>query len=70
MAVVCSLKLGEESKGLIANPKTFSTGSVGFYGVEKLTFGGVRYQVNVQLVKIGSKPDGLAQTVARTKAKK
>ena len=39
------------------NEKTFKTGSKGHYGAGKLTDkSGKRFQVNVQLVEIGSKP--------------
>lgn len=40
---------------LTANEKTFTTGSRGFHGQGKLEIGGKRYQVQVQLVEIGSK---------------
>ncbi len=36
--------------------KDFKTGSKGYYGQGKLEAGGKRYQVNIQLVEIGSKP--------------
>jgi len=45
-------KLGEVS----LNEKTFSTGSRGYYASAKLEVRGKRYQVNFQLVEIGSKP--------------
>jgi hypothetical protein len=35
--------------------KEFKTGSRGFYGMAKLELGGKRYQVQIQLVEIGSK---------------
>jgi hypothetical protein len=38
------------------NPHEFSTGSRGFRGNQKVKVNGRRYQVNVQLVEIGSKP--------------
>ena len=38
-------------------PKTFSTGSKGYFGQGKVEgANGKRYQVQVQLVEIGSKP--------------
>ena len=41
---------------LAAIPKIFKTGSRGFYGHGKIVdLKGKRYQVNVQLVEIGSK---------------
>ena len=41
---------------LVAAPKNFKTGSRGFYGNGKIAIGEKRYQVQVQLVEIGSKP--------------
>jgi hypothetical protein len=41
---------------LLALEKQFKTGSRGFYGMDKITIGEKRYQVQVQLVEIGSKP--------------
>jgi len=37
-------------------PKTFRTGSRGYYGQTKVIMDGKRYQAAVQLVEIGSKP--------------
>lgn len=39
-------------------PKDFKTGSRGFYANQKCEIDGKRYQVQVQLVEIGSKPKG------------
>ena len=36
-------------------PKQFSTGSLGYYATQKVEIGGKRYQVQIQLVEIGSK---------------
>ncbi len=41
---------------LAAAEKIFKTGSRGFFGVGKIQIGEKRYQVQVQLVEIGSKP--------------
>ena len=41
---------------MTADPKEFKTGSRGFYGMGKIAIGEKRYQVQVQLVEIGSKP--------------
>ena len=41
---------------LAAMEKVFSTGSRGFFGTGKIQIGEKRYQVQVQLVEIGSKP--------------
>jgi hypothetical protein len=43
--------------GLLAvEEKEFKTGSRGFFGMGKIKIGEKRYQVQVQLVEIGSKP--------------
>ena len=39
-----------------APEKLFKTGSRGFFGMGKIQIGEKRYQVQVQLVEIGSKP--------------
>lgn len=45
--------------GEIAAPaKVFKTGSKGYYGMGKIQIGDKRYQVQIQLVEIGSKPKG------------
>ena len=41
---------------LPAPEKVFKTGSRGFFGMGKIQIGEKRYQVQVQLVEIGSKP--------------
>jgi hypothetical protein len=41
-----------------AAEKLFKTGSKGFYGMGKIQIGEKRYQVQIQLVEIGSKPKG------------
>jgi len=41
---------------LTAVEKVFKTGSRGFFGMGKIQIGEKRYQVQVQLVEIGSKP--------------
>ena len=46
---------GQEVATLLANAKQFKTGSRGLFGQGKLEIDGVRYQVQVQLVEIGSK---------------
>lgn len=38
-------------------PKDFKTGSRGFYANGKLEIEGRRYQTQIQLVEIGSKPE-------------
>jgi hypothetical protein len=41
---------------MLAEPKEFKTGSKGYYANGKVAIGEKRYQVQVQLVEIGSKP--------------
>ncbi len=41
---------------LVAEAKNFKTGSRGFFGMGKIAIEEKRYQVQVQLVEIGSKP--------------
>ena len=41
---------------LTAAEKLFKTGSRGFFGMTKIQIGEKRYQVQVQIVEIGSKP--------------
>ena len=40
---------------LSIDPKNFRTGSRGYYANQKLEIDGKRYQVQIQLVEIGSK---------------
>jgi len=40
---------------LSVTPKEFRTGSKGFYANQKAEIGGKRYQIQVQMVEIGSK---------------
>jgi hypothetical protein len=48
---------GTQVGSLIATEKVFKTGSRGFFGIGKIAIGERRYQVQVQLVEIGSKPN-------------
>ena len=41
---------------LTAEQKFFKTGSRGFFGMAKIQIGEKRYQVQLQMVEIGSKP--------------
>jgi hypothetical protein len=47
---------GELISILSLPPKEFKTGSKGFYANSKVEIDGKRYQVQVQVVEIGSKP--------------
>ena len=54
-----SIEIKENEKvvgTLAATEKLFKTGSRGFFGMDKILIGEKRYQVQVQLVEIGSKP--------------
>ncbi len=53
---MATVQLHGEKQNFILNKKDFKTGSRGFYGVGKMVAGGKKYQVNVQVVEIGSKP--------------
>ena len=51
------IKENEKMVGILtATEKQFKTGSKGYFGVGKIQIGEKRYQVQVQLVEIGSKP--------------
>jgi hypothetical protein len=51
------IKQDNQQVGLVmAEEKVFKTGSRGFFGMGKIQIGEKRYQVQVQLVEIGSKP--------------
>ena len=51
------IKDSEKVVGMLtAEEKNFKTGSRGFFGMGKIQIGEKRYQVQVQLVEIGSKP--------------
>jgi len=53
------IKEGDKLVGMLpAAEKVFKTGSKGFYGMGKIQIGEKRYQVQIQLVEIGSKPKG------------
>jgi hypothetical protein len=58
MNIILELKTddGKPLGVMTAPPKVFKTGSRGFYANGKLEIDGKRYQVQVQLVEIGSKP--------------
>jgi hypothetical protein len=57
MILTIEIKEGETKLAdLAATEKVFKTGSKGFFGMNKIQIGEKRYQVQVQLVEIGSKP--------------
>jgi len=57
MTVIAAIHVNGQPIGqLLAAPREFKTGSRGFYGQGKMVLpDGKRYQVQVQLVEIGSK---------------
>ena len=64
MFIVAELKTdsGQLVAVLSAPPKEFKTGSRGFYGNGKVELDGKRYQVQVQMVEIGSKKESDTNT--------
>lgn len=58
MLIIAELRneKGETLALLTLPPKDFKTGSKGFFGNTKAEIDGKRYQVQIQLVEIGSKP--------------
>jgi hypothetical protein len=57
MIIIAELKDDKgQTVGIIsAPPKEFKTGSRGFFGMGKMEIDGKRYQIQVQIVEIGSK---------------
>jgi len=53
---MATIYLNGTKQQFILNNKNFSTGSKGFHGHGKMQVGEKNYQVNIQLVEIGSKP--------------
>ena len=55
--ITVEIKQDNAPVGVLTAPeKVFKTGSRGFFGMGKIEIAGKRYQVQVQLVEIGSKP--------------
>ena len=55
--LIVEIKENGKTVGELSAPeKLFKTGSRGFFGMGKIQIGEKRYQVQVQLVEIGSKP--------------
>jgi hypothetical protein len=55
--LIVEIKENEKVVGIVAAlEKQFKTGSRGYFGMDKILIGEKRYQVQVQLVEIGSKP--------------
>ncbi len=51
-----TIQLNGSKQDFRMSKKDFKTGSRGYYGVGKMMVGGKDYQVNIQMVEIGSKP--------------
>jgi len=60
MFLVAEIKLedGKTAAILTVPPKEFKTGSKGFFGSTKAEIDGKRYQIQIQVVEIGSKKKG------------
>lgn len=63
MFIVAELKTdaGQLVTVLTVPPKEFKTGSRGFFGNGKVELDGKRYQVQIQMVEIGSKKEAEAK---------
>jgi hypothetical protein len=53
---MASIQLNGDKQNFILDKKDFSTGSKGYYGQGKMVAAGKKYQINIQVVEIGSKP--------------
>ena len=53
---MATIQLNGDKQNFILDPKTFSTGSRGYYGTGKMVAAGKKYQIGIQVVEIGSKP--------------
>jgi len=58
MVIIAEIKTadGKPISTMPLPPKNFKTGSKGFYANGKIEIDGKRYQTQIQLVEIGSKP--------------
>jgi len=55
--IVIDIKENDKVVAMVQAPeKVFKTGSKGYFGMGKIEINGKRYQVQVQMVEIGSKP--------------
>ena len=55
--ITVEIKKDNQAIGILtAAEKVFKTGSRGFFGMGKIQIDDKRYQIQVQLVEIGSKP--------------
>jgi hypothetical protein len=61
-ANIASIQLNGDKKSFILDKKDFKTGSRGYHGTGKMEAGGKKYQINIQVVEIGSKPKEKEET--------
>ena len=59
---IATIQLNGDKQNFIIDKKDFKTGSRGYHGTGKMVAGGKKYQVNIQLVEIGSKPKEKEET--------
>ena len=59
---IATIQLNGDKQNFIIDKKDFKTGSRGYHGTGKMVAGGKKYQVNIQLVEIGSKPKAKEET--------
>ena len=69
MYILADLKLdtGENVAVITVPTKDFKTGSRGFFGSSKAEINGKRYQIQIQIVEIGSKANPQAPAAAEQK---
>lgn len=53
---MATVQLGGEKQNFILSKKDFKTGSKGYHAQGKMEANGKRFQVNILVVEIGSKP--------------
>ena len=51
------ITIDKAEHGVVLNEKKFSTGSKGYNGHGKMQVGEKRYQISINVVEIGSKPN-------------
>ena len=56
-----------DGQNLVADERTFKTGSRGYWAGGKVVLNGKRYQVSASVVEIGSKPTGAPEAKAEPK---
>lgn len=57
--LIVKIETASELVGVLSvSEREFKTGSRGYFGTGKIVVGGKKYQCQVQIVEIGSKPSG------------